>query len=414
MRVRDSIYRKFLLTSFIGLASLPILLLATGVPGLADDSKPKTVFRTAAVERGNIVATVWASGTLEPEAVIDISAQVTGVVKEFGPDPKDPKKSIDYCSAVEAGTVLAKIDDTLYAAAVEKAKADLGEATAAVQRAKAEVEAAKLKLSQIERDWNRIKDTRGKGVLSDFDIDTAKNAFDTAKLAVPIAEAAVAQTETKVHANRVRPHQAEINLSYCTIKSPAKGVIVDRRVNKGQTVVASLTAPSLFLLATDLKKMHVWASVNEADIGQIKAGQKVTFTVDAFPKDEFKGEVAQVRLNASITDSVVTYTVVVSTDNSTGKLLPYLTANVQLRVEERKGVLLVPNAALRWRPQPDQVAPDAREAFLKKAPRGVVWVEEKGFVRPIKVQVGITDGRMTAVAGDLSEGKPVVIGVQSG
>src|SRR5205823_11154354 len=147
---------------------------------------------------------------------------------------------------------------------------------------------------------------------------------------------------------------AEINLAYCTITSPVKGVIVDRRVNIGQTVVSSLNAPSLFLIAKDLKRLQVWASVNEADIGNIRSGQQVTFTVDAYPGRTFKGTVApdQPRLNASMTQNVVTYTVVVTTRNDDGKLKPYLTANVNFEVSKHENVLLVPNAALRWKPNP--------------------------------------------------------------
>src|SRR5262249_12654673 len=146
--------------------------------------------------------------------------------------------------------------------------------------------------------------------------------------------------------------EAQVNLGYTQIRSPVDGVIVDRRVNVGQTVVAGLNAPSLFLIAKDLTKLQVWASVNEADIGNIHAGQSVRFTVDAYPKETFVGQVAQIRLNASMTQNVVTYTVVISTDNSQGKLLPYMTANLQFEVDRRHDVLLVPNAALRWKPQP--------------------------------------------------------------
>src|SRR5205823_6028616 len=158
-----------------------------------------------------------------------------------------------------------------------------------------------------------------------------------------------------------------INLGYCTIRSPVKGVIVDRRVNVGQTVVASLNAPSLFLIAKDLKRMQIWASVNEADIGQIHPGQAVSYTVDAYPGEVFTGQVSHVRLNATMNQNVVTYTVVVTTDNSKGRLLPYLTTNLQFRVSERTNVLMVPNTALHWQPQLDQVAPAAREDFLRAA-----------------------------------------------
>src|SRR5262249_42173603 len=211
------------------------------------------------------------------------------------------------------------------------------------------------------------------------------------------------------------------------IKSPVDGVIVDRRVNVGQTVVSSLNAPSLFLIAKDLRRMQVWASVNEADIGQIQKGQQVRFTVDAYPNEVFKGEVAQVRLNASMTQNVVTYTVVVNTDNTSGKLLPYLTANLQFIVSEKSSTLLVPKAALRWRPQANQVHPDIRDKFVKslrqkkaegkpaaekdRVERGTVWVVDEGFVRPVRVRIGLGDGAMTEILGnDLREGVELVVG----
>jgi HlyD family secretion protein len=233
--------------------------------------------------------------------------------------------------------------------------------------------------------------------------------------------------------------RARRNLGYCTIVSPVKGVIIDRRVNIGQTVVASLNAPSLFLIAKDLKRMQVWVAVNEADIGKIRPGQPVTFSVDAFPGETFSGEVGKVRLNASMTQNVVTYTVEILTDNSSGRLLPYLTANVQFELSRRVNVLLVPNAALRWKPSAEKIAPEFREAAAKAAQRkdrsgegtgpapgpeeafgggrsrGVLWVAEGGaYVRPLRVRTGQTDGTHTEVEGEgLSEGTMIATGLQA-
>jgi HlyD family secretion protein len=201
-------------------------------------------------------------------------------------------------------------------------------------------------------------------------------------------------------------------------------------VNIGQTVVSSLSAPSLFLLARDLRRIQVWASVNEADIGHLRMGQRVTFSVDAFPGRKFEGLILQIRLNATMTQNVVTYTVVVSTDNSDGKLLPYMTANLDFEIDRHTNVLRVPNAALRWQPAPQQVAPDVRADFVKSMKaasgasgsqpkekakdthdRGRVWVEDGEFVRPVKVRIGLSDGTVTEITGgDLEEGTPVVIG----
>jgi HlyD family secretion protein len=203
-------------------------------------------------------------------------------------------------------------------------------------------------------------------------------------------------------------------------------------VNIGQTVVASLNAPSLFLIAKDLKRLQVWASVNEADIGNIRPGQPATFTIDAYPGITFQGEVGKIRLNATMTQNVVTYTVEVNTDNSDGKLIPYLTANLKFMVAERHNVLLVPNAALRWIPQPDQIAPDFRQQPKKGgggrsgAPaaavppggkeelgRGTLWIVIGAYVQPVKVRLGPSDGSLTEVQSpELKEGVQVVASEQ--
>lgn len=435
----------------------------------------KVSFRTVQVNRGDLLASISATGTIEPEEVIDIGAQVAGQILSFGTDPrnpddadkrftKDPKykgRLIDFGSPVEEGTVLAKIDTSLYKAARDQAKAGVDQAQAQLESANAQVEVAQAnltqaqanigqlqaKLYQADRDWTRVQKIGPTKAVADVDYDTAQAAYQVAKAALTVGQATVAQNKAALldaQANILKAKatlassqavlaNAETNLGYCTIKSPVKGVIVDRRVNIGQTVVSSLNAPSLFLLAKDLKRLQVWASVNEADIGNIKPGLPVTFTVDAFPDRVFKGVVApdQPRLNASMTQNVVTYTVVVNTDNSDGKLLPYLTANLIFEIDKHKGVLLVPNAALRWKPTAQQVAPEARDDYVrsqrktKTAPgekpaanaekahhdQGLLWVEDNGYVKPVKVRIGLSDGLQTEIVkGDIQEGAAVVVG----
>jgi HlyD family secretion protein len=225
--------------------------------------------------------------------------------------------------------------------------------------------------------------------------------------------------------------EATVNLGYTTIRSPVKGIVLDRRINLGQIVVAGLSATSLFLIAKDLSRLEIWSSVNETDIGSIHVGQKVQFTVSALPRDTFVGNVSQIRMNASMTQNVVTYTVVVAVDNSSGRLLPYLTARLQFEVETRKDVLLVPNAALRWQPQVHNIVADAREnyalalrrrapshgesartaASLGDGPIGLLWMRQGDLVRPIKVHIGLSDGLVTEVAADgLAEGTEIVVG----
>lgn len=312
-------------------------------------------YRTATVKRGELVSTISATGTIEPEEVIDIGAQVAGLIKNLGRDLRDATKSIDYGSEVEAHTVLANIDPALYQAQYNQAKANLEQSEANLLNLQA-------KLDQTERDWKRAQVLRPLKSIADVDYDTAQYAFESAKAALAVGRATIEQ-------NKASQELAATNLGYCTIASPVKGVIIDRRVNVGQTVVSALNAPSLFLLAKDLKRMQVWAQVNEADIGRIHVDQSVTFTVDAFSGETFKGSVGQIRLNAQMTQNVVTYTVVVNTDNSNGKLLPYLTANLQFELEKRTDVLKVPSMALKWKPQPQAVAPDARAALLAGGPK---------------------------------------------
>lgn len=389
-------------------------------------------YRTAAVNRGNLMVSISATGTVEPEEVIDIGAQIAGKITQFGQDKHG--KTVDYGSVVETGTVLAQIDDSLYAADAAAAEALVQVNRASVQSAEANLVQLKAKLFQAQRDWERAQKLGPSEALAVTSYDAYKAAYEVALANIAVGKAAIAQSQAALAQSGAALMRARQNLSYCTIKSPVKGVIIDRRVNIGQTVVASLSAPSLFLLAKDLKRMQVWVAVNEADIGKIHPGMPVHFTVDAFPGENFDGEVGKVRLNASMTQNVVTYTVEVITDNSSGRLLPYLTANVQFELNKLENVLLVPNAALRWSPPAEQVAPEFRKASPKGGgekerggsepqpenrpdeglKRGVLWVQEGDFLKPVRVMAGLTDGVMTEVRGkNLKEGMEVIAGQQA-
>jgi len=382
-------------------------------------------YRTDQVTRGDLLVSIRATGTVEPEEVVDVGAQVAGQILSFGKAADG--KTVDYGSLVEAGTVLAKIDDSLYAAEEAQAQAQVQSASASLQRAEADLEQLKAKLHQAERDWQRAQKLGPSEALAQASYDAYRSAFETATANVAVGRAAILQAKASLAQAEAVLRRAQRNLGYCTIKSPVKGVIVDRRVNIGQTVVASLNAPSLFLIAKDLTRMQVWVAVNEADIGKIRPGLPVTFTVDAFPGETFRGEVGKVRLNASMTQNVVTYTVEIVTDNSNGRLLPYLTANVQFELDRRTNVLMVPNAALRWRPSAEQVAPEFRETFEKLAARkkmsegsgagtgrAVLWASQGAHVKPIRVRPGLSDGTYTEVQGDgLAEGLNVVSGIQT-
>lgn len=392
-------------------------------------------FRTAAVKRGELLVAISATGTVEPEEVIDVGAQIAGQIMSFGRDASG--RTVDYGSVVEEGTVLAKIDDSLYSADAAQAEAQVQAGRAALQRAEADLGQLRAKLHQAERDWQRAQKIGPSEALAEASFDAYKSAYESAVANLAVGQAAILQARASLAQAEALLRRAQRNLSYTTIKSPVKGVIIDRRVNIGQTVVASLNAPSLFLIAKDLKRMQVWVAVNEADIGKIRPGQPVTFTVDAFPGEIFRGEVGKVRLNASMTQNVVTYTVEVITDNSSGRLLPYLTANVQFELNRLTDVLLVPNAALRFRPAAELVLPEFRDTFTSAAEgkarpgegpraasgpggggaasggRSSLWLAAGEYVRPLAVKAGLSDGAMTEVSGEnLAEGLDVVTGVQ--
>lgn len=389
-----------------------------------------------------------------PEEVADVGAQVAGRIRAFGEDPRHPGKPVDFSSEVEEGTVLAKIDDSIYAADVLQAEAQVEAAKANVLRAQADLAQMQARLQQAENNWKRAQELGPSRALSATDYDSFRAEYETAKATVGVGEATVVQARKSVLQAEAALKRVQTNLGYCTIRSPVKGVIIARRVNIGQTVVASLNAPSLFLIAKDLRRLQVWAAVNEADIDNIHPGQAVQFTVDACPGRVFRGEVNKIRLNASMTQNVVTYTVEVNTDNRDGRLLPYLTANMRFEVTERKDVLMVANAALRWTPLPQRIAPDAREVTEGTAAagtvpvgsdlltggrvadagegrgagradgkrkhhtesrpafaRGRVWCRDGEFVRPVEVNVGMSDGTVTEIQSEmLQEGSEVVIG----
>jgi HlyD family secretion protein len=285
-------------------------------PGL-----PATRASQTTVPRGGVATPIFANGTLEGD-VVDVCAKVDGPIETFGDDPQRPGKSIDYQSRVEAGTILAQIDPLPYAIRVDQKKA-------VCARAEAELAQAQAKLELAEAQWRRAQEQLKNKSISDSDFDVAKFNDKTAKATLAAAQASLAE-------NKAALKEAELNLSYTTIKSPIKGVVIDRRVVLGQRVTASGNTPSLFWIVADAKKPEIWASVNEADIGRIYEEQPVHFTVDAYPGEVFAGKVEQIRRNATMTGNVVTYTVVVAIENPDLKLLPYLTARVQFDVQQRK------------------------------------------------------------------------------
>jgi HlyD family secretion protein len=381
----------------------------------------RTTFNLAKVKRGRLEATVGSTGTLQPREVVDVGAQVVGRIIYIGKDANTKSGIVDWGSEVEGpaldsngkviklGTVLAQIDPSLY-------EAQRNSALASVKAAQADVLVKTANLYQATRDWGRAQKLFGTGGVAQAEFDQYKATFEAATANLELSKSNVGLAEANLK-------NAQTNLDYTTISAPVSGVVVDRRVNVGQTVVASLSAPSLFLIAKDLSKMEVWATVNEVDVGRIHSGQDVKFTVDAFPGRLYRGKVVPqgklpFRLNATMNQNVVTYTVVVSVDNKEGLLRPYLTANLTFVVADKKDALLVPNAALRWQPSREQIAPDLRDVFYqlkgkKRSPtdtetvaHGFVWVQgDDGYVRYIDVQTGLSDSVNTEIIGVNSGGE---------
>jgi HlyD family secretion protein len=385
--------------------------------------QPSFEYKTAKVHHGDVVSSISETGTLEPEEVVDIGAQVAGAIMEFGKDSSG--KTIDYNSKVEPGMLLARIDNTVYKADADVAEAQLEQAKTAIDKGQADLAQAKAKLMQAENDWKRARDLGPSDALSQNDYDMYQSDFETAKANVAIAESEIRQARSGVPLAQAELDKAKRNLDYCTIVSPVKGTILDRRVNIGQTVVSSLSTPSLFLIGRDLTRMQIWVSVNEADVESIAPGSAVTFTCDGFPNRVFKGVTGRVRLNPSMSQNVVLYTVEVNVNNDDEVLKPFKTAKVQFEIARQTDALVVPNMALRWTPAVEaQLAPDARAAWKQAQdktaddPRdptgkhhGTVYIKDGPYVRPVEVTLGVTDRIDTAVTSSvLKDGDELIVG----
>ena len=311
----------------------------TARKGEAADS----AYRTATIERGDIRVAISATGTLSAISTVTVGSQISGQVTDV---------LVDYNSEVKKGEVLARIDPSTYEAQIEQGNAQIANAQASLKQAQAT-------LANAELDYTRKADLGRQKLVAQSDVDLARAARDQARAQVNAAQAQIRQQTASTQTTRV-------NLDRTVIRSPVDGVVLTRTIEPGQTVAASLQAPELFTIAEDLSKMKIELAVDEADIGQVKVGQAVSFTVDAFADRQFRGQVQQVRLSATTTSNVVTYPVVVSVDNSDGTLLPGLTVNAEIEVSKRDDILKVSNAALRYKPTGEA----ATAAAAPQAPQG--------------------------------------------
>lgn len=360
--------------------ALLIFLIAIGVVFYALKGEKDTVgYKTVKVERGAIASTVLASGTVNPVVLVSVGSQVSGTIEKI---------YVDFNSRVEKGQIIAQIDPAVFQAEVEKARANHKSALANLEQKQAQVTDAK-------RTFERYRELMKNDLVAQSDVDTAETTYQSASASFRAAEAAVLQAKAALNL-------AESNLQYTTIRSPVNGIVVSRNVDAGQTVAASFQAPVLFTIAKDLTKMQVDTSVDEADIGVTKPGQKATFTVDAYPSETFVGKVLQVRNAAQVVQNVVTYDVIVSVDNSSLKLRPGMTANVSILIEERSNVIKIPTAALRFTPPEGERKKGARET-----PKGpLVWkLRPDNRLEPVAVKLGIANSQHAELLkGNIAEG----------
>ena len=358
--------KTLVIVAVAAIAALAVWLLSGG------KKEEKITFDTAAVAPANIMNSITATGTIEPVTSVTVGTQVSGIVS---------KLFVDYNSVVKKGQVIAELDKTNLMSQLNTAKTQLA--------------TAQSQLNYQTANYKRYKTLFEKGLVAADDFDNAKLSYTQAKEQVVSAKEEVQRAQT--------------NLGYATITSPIDGVVLSKSVEEGQTVAASFSTPELFTIAQDLTNMQVVADVDEADIGDVKEGERVTFTVDAYPDDTFEGEVKQVRQEATTSNNVVTYEVVISAPNADLKLKPGLTANVTIYTAERKGVLSVPSKALRFTPQKETVGKmkivDAANAKNK------VWTIEGNSIVAHKVNIGMTDGTNTQIVGGIAEGTKVVTGL---
>jgi len=361
-----------------------LILLGSGVFFLVKGGEKAPKYRTEPVSRGEIRATVTASGTVNPVTTVLVGTQVSGTIKYL---------YVDYNSSVKKGQLLAQIDPAIF-------EAQVGQARANMLAAKANVAKAEASLADSRRTMERNRTLFNRNLIARSDLDTAETNAEVARTQVAAARAQVEQTRAALSG-------AETNLRYTRIISPVDGTVISRSVDVGQTVAASFQTPTLFNIAQDLTRMQINTSVDEADIGKIRVDQPVEFNVDAYPDFVFKGKVAEVRSAPITVQNVVTYDVVVRVDNPELKLKPGMTANVSIVLEEKTGVLRVPNAALRWRPAD---AEKGGKASPSRARGQGVWVPAEDKAKRIAVSTGISDGSNTEIlAGGLREGENVIV-----
>lgn len=373
--------------SMVWIAVGVVVIVAVAAFLLSGGKKKEEVnFKTEKVAKVNILNSITATGTIEPVNEVTVGTQVSGIVS---------KLYVDYNSVVKKGQVIAELDKSNLMSQLNTAKVQLSQAQASLRSAQSD-------LAYQKANYNRYKTLYQKGLISANDYETARLSYQTSLQTVASRKDQVVSAQEEVS-------RAQTNLSYATITSPIDGIVVSKSVEEGQTVNANMSTPDLFTIAQDLTNMQVVADVDEADIGDVKKGERVTFTVDAYPDDTFEGVVTQVRLEATTTNNVVTYEVVISAPNADMKLKPGLTANVVIYTQESNGVLSVPSKALRYTPTKETIG--ARKMKDVSNAKNKVWTLEGNTLVAHKVNVGMSDGTHTQVLSGIKEGQVVITGV---
>ena len=354
---------------WMGVGALAIVVLVAWLHS-GGKKEEKVEFETAKVERQSIHTSITATGTIEPVTSVTVGTQVSGIVAHL---------YVDYNSIVKKGQVIAELDKTNLISELNRSRADLSSAQSTLDYQRA--------------NYNRYKTLYEKGLVSADEFESNRLNYEKARQSVASSQESVRKAET--------------NLGYATITSPIDGVVLSKSVEEGQTVAASFNTPELFTIAQDLTNMRVIADIDEADIGGVKEGQRVSFTVDAFPDDKFEGSVTQVRQQATTSSNVVTYEVVISAPNNDLKLKPGLTANVTIFTMEKDNILALPSKALRFTPN-EALLKDGQQIADVEAP-AKVWTLEGNTFKAHRVETGVSNGMMTEIVSGVKEGTEILV-----
>ncbi len=373
---------------------IAVVIIAAGLFFYLKGNGKNGAYKTETISLGEIKSVVTATGTVNAVTTVSVGTQVSGTIKRL---------FVDYNSHVKQGQLLAQIDSSTFQAQVDQARANL-------LSAKANMEKAAVAALDARRTFQRNKELFAQNFIAKSDLDTAETNVLSSQAQQKVTEAQVEQAQAALKI-------AETNLQYTNILSPVNGMVISRSVDVGQTVAASFQTPTLFSIAQDLTKMQINTNVDEADIGNVRVGQEVSFTVDAYPDIIFAGKVSEVRNAPTTVSNVVTYDVVIQVSNPQLKLKPGMTANVSITIETRPEVLRIPNAALRFKPSDGKIVDEgAQDKRGMKGMKGTkVWILENGKPKPVKVTVGLSDGNYTEItAGEIKEGQDIVTDNLSG